>query len=131
MGISGCSFTDLETLCMKHVTKTNKRPMGHIVHLKDRSNHWTYLHKAMIIPTTLIKRKKNPILLFENWMVSLFVFKKNECPSPKDALCYVWLKLARCMVLKKKMKIHPSQANAKNLNVVYKYQLIAQCMIEK
>ena len=58
--------------------KWNKRPMGHITHLNI---------------TTLIRRRKKHNLLFENWMVPYL--NKLESPSPKGALCQVWLKLSQ------------------------------------
>ena len=43
---------------------------------------------------TLIKRRrKNHYYLYENLLV--LYLKKLESPSPKDALCQVWLKLAQ------------------------------------
>ena len=47
-----------------------KRPVGHIAHLRKQFKS---------INITLIKRRKNNI----------------KSPSPKDALCQVWLKLAQ------------------------------------
>ena len=57
--------------------QVNKRPMGHIAHLRKQFksiNTYNYI-------ITLIKRRKNNINL--------------ESPSPKDALCQDWLKLAQ------------------------------------
>ena len=42
---------------------------------------------------TLIKRRKNHYLLYENLMV--LHLNKLETPSPKNALCKVWFKLAQ------------------------------------
>ena len=47
----------------------------------------------IIIIIMLIERKKKHYLLYENLMV-LHV-NKLEFPSPKDALCQIWLKLAQ------------------------------------
>ena len=61
----------------KSVKFTNKRPMGHIAHLRKQFksiNTYDYI-------ITLIKRRKNNINL--------------ESTSPKDALCQDWLKLAQ------------------------------------
>ena len=62
----------------------NKRPMGHIAHLRKQ-------FKSII--KTLIKRRKKNIINF----MSLFflLLKKLEFPSSKDALCWDWLKLAQ------------------------------------
>ena len=62
----------------------NKRPMGHIAHL--RKNTYDYI-------LTLIKGRKKTFLLL--WEFSVLHLKKLESPSPKDALCQVWLKLAQ------------------------------------
>ena len=66
----------------------NKRPMGHIPHLRKQ---FKSLNKYDYI-ITLIKRTKKE--LFEKLLV--LHLKKLEFPSPKDALCQVWLKLAQC-----------------------------------
>ena len=70
----------------------NKRPMGHIAHLRK---HFKSINTFdYIIHITLIKRrKKNHYYLYENLLV--LHLKKLEPPSPKDALCQDWLKLAQ------------------------------------
>ena len=65
----------------------NKRPMGHIPHLRKQ---FKSLNKYDYI-ITLIKRTKKE--LYEKLLV--LHLKKLESPSPKDALCQVWLKLAQ------------------------------------
>ena len=67
----------------------NKRPMGHIAHLKKQLNKHIWLYRNV----DLEKKKKNII----NFII-IYCFlhlKKLESPSPKDALCQVWLKLAQ------------------------------------
>ena len=68
-------------------TIINKRPMGHIAHLR---NQFKSLNKYDFI-ITLIKRRKKK--LYEKLLV--LHLQKFESPSPKDALCQVWLKLAQ------------------------------------
>ena len=63
---------------------TNKRPMGHMAHL------WKQFKS---INTCWLKEEKNQYLLYDNWMV--LNLTKLECPSHKDALSQVWLKLAQ------------------------------------
>ena len=46
-----------------------------------------------MIMTMLFKRRKTSLSIYENWMV--FHLNKLESPSPKDALCQVWLKMAQ------------------------------------
>ena len=60
--------------------------MGHIAHLRKQ---FKSLNKYYYI-ITLIKRRKKK--LYEKLLV--LNLKKFESPSPKDALCQVWLKLA-------------------------------------
>ena len=71
----------------KHSTlKNNKRPMGHIVLRKQ--------FKSINTDDYIITGEKNTqYLLFEIWMV--LYLNKLDSPSPKDALCQVWLKLAQ------------------------------------
>ena len=60
--------------------------MGHIAHLRKQfksKNTYGYI-------ITLIKRRK--ILIKITWF---FILNKLESPSPKDALCQVWLILAQ------------------------------------
>ena len=67
----------------------NKRPMGHIAHLRKQFksiNTYDYI-------ITLISRRKNPLSSFENWIVPCL--NKLESPLPKGALCQIWLKLAQ------------------------------------
>ena len=77
--------------CLNHALEqkedyfTNKRPMGHIVHLRKQFksiNTYDYI-------ITLIRRRKNPL----NCMVCYL--NKLQSPSPKGALCKVWLKLSQ------------------------------------
>ena len=59
--------------------------MGHIAHLRKQFksiNTYDYI-------ITLIKRRKNNIFNF------MKIYWKLESPSPKDALCQDWLKLAQ------------------------------------
>ena len=61
--------------------------MGHIAHLRKQFkslNKYDYIIK-------LIKRRKKK--LYEKLLV--LHLQKFESPSPKDALCQVWLKLAQ------------------------------------
>ena len=68
-------------------TYLNKRPMGHIVHLRKQFK--SIITYDYII--TLIQRKKNHYKVYEKLLV--FHLKKRESPSPKDVLCQDWLKL--------------------------------------
>ena len=61
--------------------------MGHIAHLRKQ---FKSLNKYDYI-ITLIKRRKKK--LYEKLLV--LHLQKLESPSPKDALCQVWLKLAQ------------------------------------
>ena len=65
------------TCCDTSTLILNKRPMGHIAHLKKQFKSINTNYYII----TLIKRRKNNINL--------------ESPSPKDALCQDWLKLAQ------------------------------------
>ena len=68
----------------------NKRPMGHIAHLRKQFKSInTYDYVIMLIK----RRKKNIKKLHENLLV--LHLKKLESPSPKEALCQVQLKLAQ------------------------------------
>ena len=61
--------------------------MGHIAHLRKQFksfNKYDYI-------ITLIKRRKKK--LYVKFLV--LHLKKFESPSPKDALCQVWIKLAQ------------------------------------
>lgn len=69
----------------------NKRPMCHIVLLRNSSIQKTHLCKAMIISITLTKREKDIIYFWE--LNGPFLFEA-ESPSLKNALRQVWLKLA-------------------------------------
>ena len=71
------------------VQNPNKRPMGHIAHLRKQFksiNTYDYI-------ITLIKRRRKNDVLYENLLV--LHLNKLESPSSKDALCQVWLKLAQ------------------------------------
>ena len=61
--------------------------MGHIAHLRKQ---FKSLNKYDYI-ITLIKRRKKK--LYEKLLV--LYLKKFESPSPRDAFCQVWLKLAQ------------------------------------
>ena len=65
----------------------NKRPMGHIAHLRKQFKSFNKYDNII----TLIQRIKK--ILYEN--VLLLSLNKPKSPSPKDALCQVWLKLAQ------------------------------------
>ena len=67
------------------ITLNNKRPMGHIAHLRKQ---FKSLNKYDYIITLIQRIKKK---LYENLLV--LHLNKLESPSPKDALCQVWLKL--------------------------------------
>ena len=65
--------------------RINKRPMGHIAHLRKQFksiNTYDYI-------ITVIKRRKKTLLIL------VLYLKKLESPSPKDALCQYCLKLAQ------------------------------------
>ena len=66
---------------------TNKRPMGHIAHLRKQ---FKSLNKYDYI-ITLIQRIKK--ILYDNLLV--LHLNKLKSPSPKDALCQDWFKLAQ------------------------------------
>ena len=51
------------------------------------------INKHMIIKWHWLREEKKNYLLFENWMV--LHLNKLGSPSPKDALCQIWLKLAQ------------------------------------
>ena len=68
-------------------TNSNKRPMGHIAHLRKQFKSLNEYDNII----TLIQRIKKK--LYENLLV--LHLNKLESPSPKDALCQVWLKLAK------------------------------------
>ena len=60
--------------------------MGHIAQQRKQFksiNTYDYI-------ITLIKKRKKPTYLCENYMV--LHLNKLESPSPKDAYCQVWLK---------------------------------------
>ena len=59
------------------------------------------IHKAKKYIVTLIRGRINPLSLFEVWMV-LVCKTLSRSPSPKDALCQVWLKIAQwvCRIFK-------------------------------
>ena len=66
----------------------NKRHMGHTLTWESvQINTYDYI-------ISLIRRRKYPFLC-ENWMVIVLHLTKLESPSPKDALCQDWLKLAQ------------------------------------
>ena len=66
---------------------TNKRPMGHIAHLRKQ---FKSLNKYDYIIMLIQRIKKK---LYENLLV--LHLNKLESTSPKDALCQNWLKLAQ------------------------------------
>ena len=63
--------------------------MGHIAQLRK---HFKSINTCDFI-ITLIKREKNPLLSL--WELNGSSLNKFESHSPKDALCQVWLKLAK------------------------------------
>ena len=65
----------------------NKRSMGHIAHLRKQ---FKSINTYDYIINLIKRRKKKPIINF----IELIGLNKLESPSPKDALCQVWLKLA-------------------------------------
>ena len=67
--------------------KLNKRPMGHIAHLRKQ---FKSLNKYDYIITLIQRIKKT---LYENLLV--LHLNKLESPSAKDALYQDWLKLAQ------------------------------------
>ena len=66
--------------------------MGHMAHLRKQFKSINTYDNII----TLIKRKKNT---FRNHFPcekgGVLYLNKTESPSPKDALCQVWLKLAQ------------------------------------
>ena len=68
----------------------NKRPMGHIAHLRKQ---FKSINTYDYIITWIKRRKKHPFLPYENLLV--LHLNKLEFPLPKDAFCQVWLKLAQ------------------------------------
>ena len=68
----------------------NKRPIGHIAHLRKQ---FKSINTFDYIITLIKRRKKNHYYLYEHLLV--LHLKKLESPSPKDAFCQVWLKLAQ------------------------------------
>ena len=90
-GFAQINSTDVVGLTSSHVIRqdvdayVNKRPMGHIAHLRKQFKSInTYNH---II--TLIRRRKIKYELYDNLL--FFSFES----SSKDALCQNWLKLAQ------------------------------------
>ena len=73
---------------------TNKRPMGHIAHLRKQFksiNTYDYI-------MTLIKRSKNKNIINFMRIYCFFIWTKLESSSYKDALSQVWLKFL-CFVM--------------------------------
>ena len=70
----------------------NKRPMGHIVHLRKQFKLINTSMQSYNYTIPLIKRKnsKSPL-----WKLQWSFISKIESTSPKDASCQVWLKLAQ------------------------------------
>ena len=88
MGIYNCGWSrDHVKNLITYQPDLNKRPMGHIAHLRKQ---FKSLNKYDYI-ITLIKRRKKK--LYEKLLV--LHLQKFESPSPKDALCQVWVKLAQ------------------------------------
>ena len=71
----------------KIARKKNKTPMGHIAHLRKQ---FKSLNKYDYIITLIQRIKKKT---YENLLV--LHLNKLESPTPKDALCQDWLKLAQ------------------------------------
>ena len=65
--------------------KSNKRPMGHITHLRKQ---FKSINTYDYIITLIKRRKKNPLLIL------VLYSKKLESPLPKDAFGQDCLKLA-------------------------------------
>ena len=80
-------------LLVNTVHNTNKRPMGHITHLRNQFKSINTFVPCYDYTITLIKRK-TPISFFLRIKWS-FMCKKLESPPLKDAMCQVWLKLAQ------------------------------------
>ena len=70
----------------------NKRPMGHIAHMRDQYILNTFAKSYDHIITLIWRRKKRSSLL---WSVNGPYLLNLESLSPKDALCQVWLQLAQ------------------------------------
>ena len=64
-----------------------------VVRLRQNKDHNAHLRKLFKSIYTYDMKKPPNYLLYENWMV--LNLNKFESPSPKDALCQVWLKLAQ------------------------------------
>ena len=77
---------------MNTVHNTNKRPMGHITHLRNQFKSINTFVPCYDYTITLIKRKTPIFFLRIKWS---FMCKKLESPPLKDAMCQVWLKLAQ------------------------------------
>ena len=94
-------FSALCTLIMRyHICITNKRPMGHITHLR---NHFKSINTFDYI-ITLIREENNHYYLYVFSLFCNFLslekgkalgLNKLISPSTNDALCQVWLKLAQ------------------------------------
>ena len=63
--------------------------MGHIVNLREQ------FKSLYLIIITLIKRRKKTSINLMRIYIGSSSLKKLESPSPKDALCQDWLKLAQ------------------------------------
>ena len=74
--------------------------MGHIAHLRKQFKSLNKYDYIIIIIITLIQRIKKK--LYDNLLV--LYLNKLESPSPKNALCQVWLKLAQWVLEKKILK---------------------------
>ena len=72
------------------IVKQNKRPMGHIAHLRKQ---FKSINTYDYIITLIKRRRKKTLLTLCNSLV--LHLKKLESPSPKDVSCQVWLKLAQ------------------------------------
>ena len=78
-----CIPVDTENIL--HI-KVNKRPMGHIAHLRKQFK-WLWLYHYVD------QEKKNPLSTV--WELNGSSFEQTWIPSSKDALCQVWLKLVQ------------------------------------
>ena len=76
-------------LLREKVQIKNKRPMGHIAHLRKQFKSINTIDYII----TLIKRRKKTLLSL--WELNGSSLNKIESHSPKHALCQVWLKFVQ------------------------------------
>ena len=77
------------SLLREKVQIKNKRPMGHIAHLRKQFKSINTIDYII----TLIKRRKKTLLSL--WELNGSSLNKIESHSPKHALCQVWLKFVQ------------------------------------